>query len=492
MSAAGIVVVAPVAGSSDTELVARVRAGDDAAFEELFRRYRLRIAAFVHRLVRDEGRAEDVTQEAFLSALRRMRATESEIVFKPWIYEIARNAAIDSWRRVSRAEVVSIDHEDQLRPSDRGRLVGAIGPDSALIAKERMDHLRGALDELSDTHHRVIVMRELEGLSYREIGERLELTRPAVESTLFRARRRLEHEYGELETGSRCDSIMEAIARMAEGMESDGDSRRLARHARLCGRCRRRARQLGVEPLALRRVARRAAALLPLPALLRRRGSGGSPAEPASGAQAGSSLAAITDPFGEIGAAVAERTAALVAAVALAGAGGAVLGGAGPYEGLAPSGGDRTDAQQRQAGGADGGSSHPRPAEGLGDRKLEPRRAPRSKARSGARRGRGGKRGTQAQRRRSGSKAPGRSTVPAPARPRTRDPRAPGAGSPTGGSGPAAPPDVPRLEGAVAPGAGVPQLPGPTAGSLEGALGAAASAAVGAAASAARESLADD
>ena len=88
---------------ADADLVARVRAGDDSAFEELYLRYFPRISAFVCRMLRDDGRCEDVAQEAFMSALRRMRATDSEITFKPWIYQIARNAAIDSYRRNSHA-----------------------------------------------------------------------------------------------------------------------------------------------------------------------------------------------------------------------------------------------------------------------------------------------------------------------------------------------------------------------------------------------------
>jgi DNA-binding CsgD family transcriptional regulator len=80
-------------------------------------------------------------------------------------------------------------------------------------------------------------MRELEGLSYREIGERLELSRPAVESTLFRARRRLEREYREIEAGRRCEAIAQAIARLAEGIGSPTDRRGLSRHARRCSSC---------------------------------------------------------------------------------------------------------------------------------------------------------------------------------------------------------------------------------------------------------------
>jgi DNA-directed RNA polymerase specialized sigma24 family protein len=80
---------------SDHTLVAAVRRGDDRAFEALYQRYHRRIQAYVFGMVKDHQRAEDVTQEVFVSALRRMRATERPIAFKPWIYEIAKNACID-------------------------------------------------------------------------------------------------------------------------------------------------------------------------------------------------------------------------------------------------------------------------------------------------------------------------------------------------------------------------------------------------------------
>jgi RNA polymerase sigma factor (sigma-70 family) len=307
--------------------VDHVRAGDDSAFEELYRRYRSRIAAFVRGQLRDDARAEDVTQETFFSALRRMRATDAPIAFKPWIYEIARNAAIDSYRRTSRAQEVSI-HGDLLRPSDRSRLVGSGAPDLALLVKERWEHLRGAFDELPDTHHRVLIMRELEGLSYREIGERLELSRPAVESVLFRARRRLEREYEELDTGRRCDAMRSAIARLAEQAGTAADKRRLARHTRRCTSCRRRARQLGVDThTRTRSVAARAAALLPLPAFLRRRAADVSQSGSGSAHNAPPLVDVVGPGTTQLGFALSERAAALVAAVALAGASGAMLAG---------------------------------------------------------------------------------------------------------------------------------------------------------------------
>jgi RNA polymerase sigma factor (sigma-70 family) len=299
----------------DHALVQAVRDGDDTAFEELYQRYFPRICSFVCSMLHDSARCEDVAQEAFLSALRRMRDTDAEINFKPWIYQIARNAAIDSYRRNSHAVEVSMDADDGLRASDRTRLVGFEGgPDSALVTKERLTHLQGAFDELSDVHTRVLVMRELEGMSYREIGKRLDLTRPAVESALFRARRRLENEYTELSEGRRCEAMRQTMMRMAAGTHKGSEEHRLARHARRCHDCRRRAREMGIEPLTtLGTLRQKAAALLPIPWLFRRSGDGGT----------------ITGLFstGANAAPLAERAAALVAAVALVGAGGAALGG---------------------------------------------------------------------------------------------------------------------------------------------------------------------
>ena len=187
--------------TSDEQLIAAVRRGNDHAFEQLYRRHSASIMRFVGSRVRDTGRAEDLVQEIFLSALRRLRATDAKIRFRPWIFEIAKNASIDHYRRMSRTEEVSIHAEDALRPTDQLRLIGRphTRPENAILHKERFDQLRDAFAELSTNHHRVLVLRELEGLSYREIAQKMDMTRPAVESALFRARRRLQQEYARAE-----------------------------------------------------------------------------------------------------------------------------------------------------------------------------------------------------------------------------------------------------------------------------------------------------
>ena len=381
MSAAGIAAVNTVV-ATDTDLVAAVRLGDDLAFEELYRRYYPRVAAFVRGYVRDSGRSEDVTQEAFMSALRRLRQTDAPINFKPWLFEIARNAAIDQYRRNVRTDEVSIEADGGFAPAEASRLVRPRGPDSSMLDKERLDHLRGALAELSETHHRIIVMRELEGLSYREIGKRMELTPAAVESTLFRARRKLQHEYALLDTGRRCQLIGAVIGRLAEGLDSDRDRRRLDRHARRCSSCRCRARQLGVEPILPRRsLVARAAALLPLPAFARRRFDGDAAGSVTASAQHAAPIGAIGAPTVEMGAAVAGKVVAVVAAVALVGGGGATLGGAGPLD----LGGDGKQAIETQRGR----STAPRTPALERDASAYPRRLQGSKARPGPKAPRG-------------------------------------------------------------------------------------------------------
>ena len=256
--------------NDDHRLVAAVRRGDDRAFEALYGRYHRRIHAYIMGMVKDHGRAEDITQEVFVSALRRMRETERPIAFKPWVYEIAKNACIDQFRRSRRAEEVSLEADEGLAPSDYGRLVGSDPtPDMAVAAKQDLDHLCGAFGGLSDAHHEILVLRELEGLSYREIGDRMGMSRPAVESTLFRARRRLTEEYDELVSGARCERIQTLIATAGQSRLGTRESRRLSRHVSHCQPCRREAIAAGLDSAILthvplrRRAAEKVAALFP-------------------------------------------------------------------------------------------------------------------------------------------------------------------------------------------------------------------------------------
>jgi RNA polymerase sigma factor (sigma-70 family) len=321
-----------VVGLTDAELVAEVRRGNDRAFEQLYERYHRRIAAYIYGMVSDYGRAEDLSQDVFMSALRRMRETERAIAFKPWVYEIAKNACIDQFRRTRRSQEVSYDAEEGLGAADYGRFVTTgPTPDVAVDQKMAIDHLRGAFGGLSQTHHEILVMREFEGLSYREIGERLGMSRPSVESTLFRARRRLGEEYEELVSGERCLRVQAIIVAADAAVPGAREQRRLAAHLSHCQRCRRHAKLAGMDTavlIASRSAPAKIAAVIPLPAFLRRRWLGEEIAPIAANhhvstlAQLSAQLGASVDP------AIASwaKAAAAAATVAIAGmAGGAAV-----------------------------------------------------------------------------------------------------------------------------------------------------------------------
>ena len=288
-------------GREEAHLVARVRAGDDRAFEELYRRYAPQILGFLRRLTGDEARAEDLLQETFISALRRIRASDQQLALKSWLFEIARNAAIDAWRRANRAGEVPLERLSESEREPAGE------PEAAVVARQRLELLRGAFDELPDQQARALVLRELEGCSYEEIAERLALSRSAVESTIFRARRRLEREYERLADGTRCRTTREAVLRVAAGRPRRSDEQLLARHCRRCATCRRYARAQGVEPLRTLRD-RIAAALSPIPLaierLLGRLAGGGVPALPDFPALGAKSVAAAAAALAALGSAV--------------------------------------------------------------------------------------------------------------------------------------------------------------------------------------------
>jgi RNA polymerase sigma factor (sigma-70 family) len=321
----------------ESELVDRARAGDDRAFEELYARYRERIHAFIQAKVRDHGRAEDLAQEVFMSALRQLRANDSEIVFKPWLYTIARNACIDEFRRGARAREVSFESEELLAGSGAaGRMhSGLPTPAAAIESKQSLTDLRGAFDGLNETQHKLLVMREFEGLSYDEIGARLGMTRQMVESGLFRARRKLGEEYDELASGRRCEQIQTAIdAGQLHSARGLGIKlrRRYSRHLSHCQPCRHVAMVAGVDDALLkpRSIADKVAGLLPFP-LLRKLIGGRHARRLASrggrgaGHHAAGGLAGGAGASGAGAAGIGAGQAAALAVLVLGGAGGGLV-----------------------------------------------------------------------------------------------------------------------------------------------------------------------
>jgi RNA polymerase sigma factor (sigma-70 family) len=351
---------------SEQALVAAARGGDDRAFEQLYERYRERVTAFIDSKVRDHGRAEDISQEVFMAALRQLRSTDQRIAFKPWIYAIARNACIDEFRRSARAREVPVETDDDFPTDGRAPLSLVPTPPAAIESKQRLEDLRGAFGGLSESHHQLLVMRELEGRSYNEIGSRLGMTRQMVESTLFRARRKLSEEYDELASGRRCEQIQTVIdSGAAFTLRALGikERRRLTQHLSHCQACRQQARLAGVDATLIRprSIAARIAALFPFGALWRWPWRRGKSAAARGGRGSGHVVASgAAKAVGTAGSSISLGQAAAVVGLAIAGAGGGIAiaqhdnrpqprSAAAHHRSLSPSAGAATGSQPTSA-----------------------------------------------------------------------------------------------------------------------------------------------
>lgn len=156
---------------TDEQLVGDYRQGDEAAFDELVRRYLKPIYNYLWRLMADRSEAEDATQDAFLNAWRHLRRFDSSRSFKGWLYRIARNAAFDRLKKKKPLPFAAFADEDggnlvtdQL--ADPAPLPDELFQDAALAAR-----LAAALDRLAPPHREVLILHYHDGLTFREIGE---------------------------------------------------------------------------------------------------------------------------------------------------------------------------------------------------------------------------------------------------------------------------------------------------------------------------------
>jgi RNA polymerase sigma-70 factor, ECF subfamily len=179
--------------ASDWELVQRTRSGDREAFRELVERYQRKIAALALGILRSREDALDVVQETFTKAYQNLDRFKGDAAFYTWVYRIAYNLCVDHQRRNAKLAHVSLDADDSGPPLPL-ELDGP-PPDEpfertrdAEIARRVQEAIRG----LTPDHRAVILLRELEGLSYEEISQVLDCPKGTVMSRLHYARRQLQ------------------------------------------------------------------------------------------------------------------------------------------------------------------------------------------------------------------------------------------------------------------------------------------------------------
>jgi RNA polymerase sigma-70 factor (ECF subfamily) len=192
------------AGEDDRELVARCKAGDRNAFRQLFVRYHRRAFGLAISVVHNKDNAADVVQEAFLKAHKHLDSFEGNASFYTWLYRIVMNVAIDHLRKHQRSPVVDFDesvaHGDEEGGGEDSILPQFLGanPAKELQRKEIREKLELALAKLSPNHRAVLVMREVDGLSYEEMSKVMKCSKGTIMSRLFHARKYMQKHLLEL------------------------------------------------------------------------------------------------------------------------------------------------------------------------------------------------------------------------------------------------------------------------------------------------------
>jgi RNA polymerase sigma factor (sigma-70 family) len=177
-------IAAPLISLSDDDLVARFRAGDEAAFTEIHRRFRSPLIAFARRMLHGSGHdAEDVVQDTFIRAYRGLRLTDRPMALRPWLYMIVRNRALDALRTPQRSDCYD----------DATRLVAVPDSDPArcVAGRDEIRQLVAEIARLPERQRMALVLREFDGRTHAETARALHTTVPATKSLIIRARSNL-------------------------------------------------------------------------------------------------------------------------------------------------------------------------------------------------------------------------------------------------------------------------------------------------------------
>jgi len=186
--------VVEVRSTAEDQFLERLRRGEAAAFERLVAEHSGDVYALLYRLTADGEEARDLTQETFLRAFQSINRFRGEANLKTWIYRIAVNQARNRWRwwrRRKRDVTVSLDATDERHTQPLGATLrnnDAVDPEQETLAHEREGQLREALLGLRQSYREAVILRDVEGFSYEEIADTLEISIGTVKSRISRGR----------------------------------------------------------------------------------------------------------------------------------------------------------------------------------------------------------------------------------------------------------------------------------------------------------------
>lgn len=181
---------------SDEVLVSRAKAGDTGAYDALVTRHRGRIYAMIRQMVKNEADAWDLAQESFIKAWKALPRFEAKARFTTWLYRIAHNTVYD-WIRRKRPESGGelndeIFGEERIDPASTTTPTMDRSPDEEMVGGELRDKIEAALEQLSPQHREAVVLKDVQGLAYKEIAEVMDCSIGTVMSRLHYARQKLQ------------------------------------------------------------------------------------------------------------------------------------------------------------------------------------------------------------------------------------------------------------------------------------------------------------
>ena len=177
--------------AQEAAFVSRLQANEDAAYDELVRTYTATIYHVAYRMLGDNAEASDVVQEIFLKVFRNIAGFKGEAALKTWIFKIAFSEILNRlrwWKRRHKFSTVSLDEHPNGKATTDTVVHAGPTPEEVLQSKERETAIQNALKKLSSEHRSIIVLRDIEGFSYNEIADVLEVSVGTVKSRLARAR----------------------------------------------------------------------------------------------------------------------------------------------------------------------------------------------------------------------------------------------------------------------------------------------------------------
>jgi len=176
--------------TSDAQVMLRVKAGDQSAFDYLVQKYRRPLVSFMYRMARNAAAAEDLAQEVFLRVYRSRANYEASAKFTTWLYRIATNLAVNHARdtRHERPEVtVSLDEPNEDTGATLELPDANLTVEQAMVRRERMLAIRRKVEALPEQQRMAIIMHKYQQMDYKQIAEVLKKSESATKSLLFRA-----------------------------------------------------------------------------------------------------------------------------------------------------------------------------------------------------------------------------------------------------------------------------------------------------------------